>query len=583
MPTSFRQCLLAAVSVSFLLSVGAPAALAQPLPAGSACPVVTGKPYRTPAASTVYVVTNDCRKRPIFNPDVYFSHFDSWDKVIFVETWQLDPVQNHVLNFLPWGPRRVFQNGSLLKTVDDPKVYLIQENKAYPIASEAAFRSFGFTFNQIEDVDPQVLSKFTKQASQLNGPEDAPAALAFKYADNSSVYILKNENGRLVKVHVTSYEALRAVYRADHIAVLPRTRTFDNAGTPPSAPAPTPAPAPVPVPAPAPAPTPTPAPTPAPTPVPVPVPTPAPAPSAGGYEARRAALPVTNREVSVSTAAAFNEAAAVAGTRIVVTASQTGALSVSANDIDVQVQSGVSLGVLRVERGVHRVRVSGGTFQQVILSEPVVYWPSEQVREEWVVEDVTLDNLTIRTPRTGSEMLIGLNAYARRLSLTNSRISAWAYAVWSGSRNAIPSQDFFFEDNIFESDGPEATVRLVSIQGATLRRNRLTNGLATDAISKHNFRVHGVSTDVLFEQNVLVYSGTMNGTMEGDDVDRFIIRNNTFHQLRPDLFNIDPARVRNFTAANNTAYSNIHSCFVCVSAPSSWSVSGNQLQPYQAP
>jgi S-formylglutathione hydrolase FrmB len=196
------------------------------MPVHAACSLQAGKPYRTPSATTVYVITNECQKRPIFNPDVYFSHFASWSDVIFVEDWQLNAIANHPLNFMPWGPRRTFLNGSLIKTVDDPKVYLKLQSNAYPFASEQSFTGLGFSFSQIEDVDPAVLNALTKQSTSLNGATDVPEYTVFKYSGNSSVYLLRKENGAWVKRYITSYEVLKQFYRADHIATLPPSQVY---------------------------------------------------------------------------------------------------------------------------------------------------------------------------------------------------------------------------------------------------------------------------------------------------------------------------------------------------------------------
>jgi hypothetical protein len=125
------------------------------------------------------VVTEDCKKRPVSNPAVYFSHFSSWADVKTVTLAQLNAVPNHPLNFLPWGPLKTFGNGSLVKNVDDPKVYLVQNGKAYPVADENAFKALGYSFSMVEDVTADALARFQKQTVAVHGPIDAPATLLF--------------------------------------------------------------------------------------------------------------------------------------------------------------------------------------------------------------------------------------------------------------------------------------------------------------------------------------------------------------------------------------------------------------------
>lgn len=194
------------------------------------CSLTPGKVYRAPAITTVYFITNDCQKRPIFNPDVYFSYYQDWSPVTFVEQSRINAVQDHPLSFMPWGPRRTFQNGSLIKTTDDAYVYLVEDKKIYPFASEAAFKAFGYAFDQIEDVDQRVIDSFQKQNEQIQGLDQVPASLIFKYSNASEVYVLVSDAGTLKKKHITSMEILRSLGRADRIAILPVSKTFENGG-----------------------------------------------------------------------------------------------------------------------------------------------------------------------------------------------------------------------------------------------------------------------------------------------------------------------------------------------------------------
>ncbi|MCW1891878.1 MAG: glycoside hydrolase family 44 protein [Candidatus Uhrbacteria bacterium] len=199
--------------------------------ASSSCSLTTGGAYRTASVTTVYVITSDCQKRPIFNPDVYFSYYQDWSPVKFIEQSALDRVPDHALRFMPWGPRRTFQNGSLIKTTDDPHVYLVEDGKIYPFGGEDAFKAFGFTFDQVEDVAEDVMKKFQKQSQDIQGLDQVPASLVFKYSNAPAVYVLVSESGVLKKQHVTSMESLRSLGRADRIAVLPISKTFPDGGT----------------------------------------------------------------------------------------------------------------------------------------------------------------------------------------------------------------------------------------------------------------------------------------------------------------------------------------------------------------
>lgn len=190
------------------------------------CSVNANKPYRTPKNNVVYLVTPECTKRPFFNPAVYLSHFSDWNQVIFVEQDILDAIPEDVLRFVPWGPLRLFKNGSLVKLTSNPNVYLLEDNKAYPLADENAFKAFGYSFDQVEDVTSATLDKFAIQTTPLKDASSAPASLVFKYTDGPNVYILKQTDGRLAKVRLTSMDEVNAISRGDRIATLSTNAAF---------------------------------------------------------------------------------------------------------------------------------------------------------------------------------------------------------------------------------------------------------------------------------------------------------------------------------------------------------------------
>lgn len=197
------------------------------------CPLTTLRAYRTVASPSVYYISEDCKKRPIRNPQVYFSHFTSWGDVQITVPSVLNKVPDHGLSFLPWGPRRIYLNGSLIKTVSDPKVYLILNNTSvYPIDSEIVFRDIlGYTFDQVEDVVPAVIQKY-RVAGAITSATSVPPTLIFKYPNDSKVFITeRSANGdELTKRYVETLAQITASnYRTDRIATLPSSRVFEPA------------------------------------------------------------------------------------------------------------------------------------------------------------------------------------------------------------------------------------------------------------------------------------------------------------------------------------------------------------------
>lgn len=325
-------------------------------------------------------------------------------------------------------------------------------------------------------------------------------------------------------------------------------------------------------------------------PLPTPSPTPTPAPTApsttydigslpSGLTINWPTAPRITRDVEARNSSEFNAAAAVPGSRITVRANLPGSLRITASDIQVNA-SGMSLGLLTIERSVKRVSLQGGTYQTIHAVLPTVWWPTQESRPEWMVEDLMVNGVRVVTTSTGGDEQIAFNIAGRRIAIIRSSTSARTYSVWSGSSSNIPSEDIILAGNNFVSDGPEATVRLVNVRRSVSVDNRLTNGTPDMSISKHNFRIHGTASNIYVARNVLVHSGTMNGNMDGDSVDRMWFVNNTFYQLRPDLFNFDRNRVRSLVANDNHAYTDIHTVFTYNTAPT-WTLSNNQIHAYR--
>ena len=199
--------------------------------AQTSCALESGHAYKTAQSNAVWYVSTDCKKRPIKNPDVFFSHFSSWRDVELTTRERLTEVPNHDLGFLPWGVRREFKNGSLVKTVDDPKVYVIIDGERYPIENEKAFQELGYSFSQIEDVVADVLHRVVLKRA-IRTIDDYPASLIFAVGNGKDLYLLeRDENGNVAKRHIENFEDVKNAYRADRIARLPATVRIDDSAS----------------------------------------------------------------------------------------------------------------------------------------------------------------------------------------------------------------------------------------------------------------------------------------------------------------------------------------------------------------
>ncbi len=281
--------------------------------------------------------------------------------------------------------------------------------------------------------------------------------------------------------------------------------------------------------------------------------------------------PVISRDVTVTTAAELTSAAAMAGTRIHVVGAVGGNAQITANDIEVLADDATSIGRLSIARGISRVHVSGGAYTGVFVTQPAQYYPSPTTyRSGWMVTDVLFENMSVTSSDIAFEMR------GRRIAVLHSRTDAARYSVWVGDTGPMQSEDIILFENTFNSAGPEATVRLVQVLRSATIGNTLVNTF------KHNYRVHGISDLNYARGNMLINTGVMLGRLPGDVLGREWFDDNVFHHTAPDLFNPDAA-ISMLHATNNTAYTDVWSCFYCSTPQSGWVLSGNVVLPYTPP
>jgi hypothetical protein len=283
------------------------------------------------------------------------------------------------------------------------------------------------------------------------------------------------------------------------------------------------------------------------------------------------APPVTTRSVRVTTLAQL-ASALTAGTTVTVAVSVE-RLEIASSDIALVVEPGVRIGHLFIHNRLSRISVRGGVYGDIEMQLPGTYWPAEEWHREWMPTDVLFDRVDVDAADTAFLLRGGV-----RIAITNSRSHAARYNVWIGDTADFESEDIIIAGNSLRSDGPEATIRLVHARRSAVVGNRLTNTL------KHNYRIHGRSSDNWAARNVLVGTGMMLGTLPADlwPIERQTLENNTLYHVTPSLLELDP-RLSPLVARGNHVYTNVWTCFVCVTPQPSWVLEGNVWEPYRAP
>ena len=99
-------------------------------------------------------------KRAFRNPATYFHYFTSWNQVKVITNVELNNIVNDKTYFMTLDQNQSLKEDSLIKTSNDPKVYIIQNNERHLIPNEIIFEANGFKWNNILDVDYDLLDKY---------------------------------------------------------------------------------------------------------------------------------------------------------------------------------------------------------------------------------------------------------------------------------------------------------------------------------------------------------------------------------------------------------------------------------------
>ncbi len=205
------------------------------------CSLQLGRAYKSEDSNAVYYITSpydkngqpkegSCTKRAFKSSPIFFTYFASWGDVKVVAKNELNAIANDELGFMPRGPRYTPQNGTLMKIVSDPNVYLLVNDQKRVIASEDIFKSLGFQWNQVEDVAPELLDTFTLGSEIVENR--APSYSVIQYADSPRLYFLEKnpqDDSVILKRYIASESAWKSLdYRIDRVIRLPASTVYPD-------------------------------------------------------------------------------------------------------------------------------------------------------------------------------------------------------------------------------------------------------------------------------------------------------------------------------------------------------------------
>lgn len=206
---------------------------------GGSCELEIGGAYRIPSSRTVWHITDNCTRRPFNSSRVFFTYYNTFDEVQTLSPNQINLVPIDTLGFMPMGPLYNPQYGALVKTVDDPAVYLLLGSERYWITSEAVFNALGYQWDWIEDVDRRLLDRYSV-GDEITETATHPNYTLVKYPNDARVYQLRPsswDRSVQVKWHVPDESTFVSLgYRWDRIVTISTNETYRDMDDAPAMP-----------------------------------------------------------------------------------------------------------------------------------------------------------------------------------------------------------------------------------------------------------------------------------------------------------------------------------------------------------
>ncbi|MBH41557.1 MAG: hypothetical protein CL685_02485 [Candidatus Magasanikbacteria bacterium] len=209
---------------------------ANAAPTAENCPLTVQRPYKLATHPGVYYITQTCKKQVFNRASLFFTYFSGWNWVQTTSKDILDSIPyDDVVSIAPNGPYYKPGNGALVKSPYQNKTYVLLQGKKYWITTEAAFKSFGYTFSMVQDVSIELLDTY-ETASDISIPlhqanATIPEFLVIKYASDPKMYLLVTDaaSGKQKKHHITTQKVFTDLdYRIDRPALLPESMMFET-------------------------------------------------------------------------------------------------------------------------------------------------------------------------------------------------------------------------------------------------------------------------------------------------------------------------------------------------------------------
>ena len=187
------------------------------------CPLEKGKPYKTTDSTAVWYITkkNPCTKRPFQSATVYFSYFSTWDDVQETDKQTLNTITSDPIAFMPWGPKHDLLNGAVIKSITNPKVYVVVNATKYWFTSNKVFSAFGFLFDWVQDVSEEKINAYIPATPIETSSQRIPGMMV-RYTGSKTIYQMQihPKDPTTFILHPLANEAMLNILQYDPKAVI---------------------------------------------------------------------------------------------------------------------------------------------------------------------------------------------------------------------------------------------------------------------------------------------------------------------------------------------------------------------------
>ncbi len=160
--------------------------------------IVDGSVVKTSDSPVVYLIESG-KKRPFTSGQAFLGLGYAWSKIQIVSTASLANLEEgEPVDFMPTA--KDVREGSVIKSSDNPAVYLIENGKKRPFTTGQAFESRGYKWNEILVLSPDVVDSYEEGLPliYISNDEAVKEGSLVKSESSPVIYLISNNRKRAI-------------------------------------------------------------------------------------------------------------------------------------------------------------------------------------------------------------------------------------------------------------------------------------------------------------------------------------------------------------------------------------------------